>query len=109
MILDSIGAGLKDQDVLYSSNHSHNTDSNWSTDPAGLTYTLNHYKPSPPTFNNYFVIYTTNTELEGTEKIVHTLWKYGVSAAALVYKDDHWVVVHGVSTSVDPAPGAPIA
>lgn len=105
MILDSRGTGLKDQDTLYCSNHSHNI-ANWYTDPAGLTYTLNHYKPSPPTFNNYFVIYTTNTELEGTEKIVHTLWKYGVSAAALVNKGDHWVVVHGVSTSVEPAPGS---
>ena len=68
MILDSIGAGLLDQDVLYNSNHSHNTVPGWSTDPDGLNYTLNYYKPDPPTFNNYFVVYAMDSELEGEQE-----------------------------------------
>jgi hypothetical protein len=106
MILDSIGAGLLDQNVLYNSNHGHNTESSWYTDPTGLTYTLNYYKPGPPIFENYFVTYTTDTELEGSQKIVHTLWRYGIAAGVLVNTGAHWIVVHGVSTDVEPSPGS---
>ena len=104
MILDSIGAGLLDQDVLYNSNHSHNTVPGWSTDPDGLNYTLNYYKPDPPTFNNYFVVYAMDSELEGSKKIVYTLWHYGVPTGTLVLGCAHWIVVRGVSTNVEPIP-----
>lgn len=106
MILDSIGSGLLDQNNLYNSNHSHNTQSNWYTDPNGLKYTLNHYKPNPPVFNNIFVVFTRNTETEGTEKIVYTLWHYGVPTGTLVYHCGHWIVVRGVSTSKQPKAGS---
>lgn len=103
MILDSIGAGLLDQNVLYSSNHSHNTQTGWYTDPDGLSYTLNHYKP--PAFSNIFLIYAKNTEQEGSQKIVYTLWKYNVATGTLVYGNCHWIVVRGVSTDIEPVPG----
>jgi hypothetical protein len=105
MILDSIGSGLLDQNVLYNSNHSHNTQSGWYTDPDGLNYTLNFYKPNPPTFNNFFVTYAKDTEPEGSEKIVYTLWRYSVSTGTLVYGCGHWIVVRGLSTDVEPSPG----
>lgn len=105
MILDSIGSGLLDQNVLYNSNHSHNTQSGWYTDPDGLTYTLNFYKPNPPVFNNFFVRYAKDTEAEGSEKIVYTLWHYSVPTGTLVYGCGHWIVVRGVSTDVEPTPG----
>jgi hypothetical protein len=104
-ILESIGAGIQDQNVLYNSNHSHNTYSSWYSDPTGLTYTLNFYKPLPPTFNNYFVSFIKDTEAEGSKKIVYTLWHYGVSTATLVYQGDHWITVRGVSTDVEPVAG----
>ena len=106
MILDSIGSGLLDQNVLYNSNHSHNTQNNWYTDPDGLNYTLNFYKPNPPTFNNFFVIYARDTEVEGSQKIVYTLWHYGVPTWTLVYGCGHWIVVRGLSTDVEPTPGS---
>jgi hypothetical protein len=102
MILDSIGAGLLNQDVLYNSNHSHNTVPGWYTDPDGLNYTLNYYKPDPPTFNNYFVVYAMDSELEGSKKIVYTLWHYGVPTGTLVFGCAHWIVVRGASTTVEP-------
>jgi len=105
MILDKIGAGLLDQNLLYNSNHSHNTRPNWYTDPDGLNYTLNHYKPNPPIFNNYFVVFARDTELDGSQKIVYTLWHYGVPTATLVYSCGHWIVVRGLSTSVEPVAG----
>ena len=49
MVLDSIGAGLLDQDDLYADNHSHSTiDSgvNWATAPDGLQWTLNDRRPA---------------------------------------------------------------
>ena len=110
MILNSIGGGLLDQDVLYNDNHSHNTRPNWYTDPDGLTWTLNHYgNPLPPPPGHspyYFVPYRKDTEPLGSEKIVYTLWKYEVPTGTLVYHCGHWIVVRGVSTDVEPAPGA---
>ena len=67
---------------------------------------MNFYKPLPPTFNNYFVSYTKDTEAEGSKKIVYTLWHYGVSTTTLVYPGNHWVTVRGVSTDVEPLVGS---
>jgi len=57
------------------------------------------------------VVYAKPTEVEGSEKIVYTLWKYGVATGTLVMRSitggecAHWIVVRGVSTSVEPKPG----
>lgn len=107
MILHSIGAGLLDQDVLYNSNHSHNTQSGWYTDPDGLSYTLNHRKPA--TFNNGFVVFAKDTERAASKKIVYTLWKYNVAPGTLVYAWGHWIVTRGVSTDVEPTSGTTYA
>lgn len=102
MILDSIGAGIISQDTLYNSNHSHNTVGGWATDPDGLRYTLNAYGNA---YGKYFARYVSDTELAGTEQIIHTLWQYQVAPAALVLGCGHWIVIRGVSTDVEPAPG----
>ncbi len=103
MILDQIGAGLIDQTTLYNSNHSNNTHSGWATDPNGLATTLRNFRPAG--FSNTFVVYKKATEIEGSEKIVYTLYKYGVATGTLVYGCGHWVAVLGVSTSVEPKAG----
>ena len=48
MVLAEIGVNYSslDQDDLYSSNHSHNAQSNWYSDPEGIKYTLNNRKPA---------------------------------------------------------------
>lgn len=103
MILNQIGAGLLDQTTLYNSNHSHNTHSGWATDPNGLAYTLRSFRP--PGFTNTFVVFSKPSEAEGSEKIVYTLWKYGVATGTLVFGCGHWIIVRGVTTSVEPTPG----
>jgi hypothetical protein len=110
MILDQIGAGILDQTTLYNSNHSHNTHTGWATDPNGLAYTLRHFRPA--SFTNTFVVYAMPNEPQGSEKIVYTLWKYGVATGTLVFQSmtggecAHWIAVRGVSTSVEPKPGS---
>ena len=103
MILEQIGAGLLNQNTLYNSNHNNNTESGWSTDPDGLAKTLRNNRPS--NFTNTFVVYKKSTEVEGTQKIVYTIWKYSVATGTLVFGDDHWICVRGISTSIEPKPG----
>ena len=102
MILDSIGAGLLDQNTLYNSNHSHNTQSGWATDPDGLNFTLNNYKQLSPTFHSYFVIARPDTELEGSRRIIGAIEVYGFPTGTLVFGCGHWIVVRGFSTDVSP-------
>lgn len=105
MVLAEIGVPYADldQDDLYASNHSHNVQPGWATDPIGLRFTLVDRRPAG--FTNTFVVHKPTTEAEGTRKIVHTLRTYGVSPVALVYHCMHWIVVCGVQTDVDPSTG----
>jgi len=105
MVLAEIGVpytGL-DQDDLYTSNHDHNVQSGWATDPYGLRFTLRDRRPAG--FANTFVVHKPTNEAEGTRDIVYTLRVYGVSPAALVYHCRHWIVVCGAQTDVDPNSG----
>jgi hypothetical protein len=106
MILNEIGVAYADldQDDLYTSNHNHNAQPNWSTDPYGLCYTLNDRRPAS-FLPNFFVVYKALSEAEGTRDVVFTLYHYQVSPAILVYNCAHWNVVRGVQTDVDPASG----
>lgn len=107
MILNEIGVPYSDldQDDLYTSNHDHNAlPSGWYTDPYGLRYTLVDRRPAG--FTNTFVVYKRATEAEGSRDLVYTLWRYGVSPSVLVFGCAHWIVVPGVQTDVEPAPGA---
>jgi hypothetical protein len=105
MVLAEIGVGYAslDQDDLYNSNHSHNTQSGWATDPEGLKFTMVDRKPA--SFANTFVVYRKASEAEGSRKLVYTLKQYVVSPSVLVYGCAHWIVVRGVQTDVDPATG----
>lgn len=102
MILAEIGVPYSDldQDDLYTSNHDHNAQSGWYTDPIGLRYTLVDRRPAG--FHNTFVVRKPTSEAEGTRDIVYTLHKYGVSPAVLVFGCMHWIVVPGVQTDVEP-------
>ena len=104
MILDSIGAGILDQVTLYNMNHSH-SGPGWYTDANGLNYTLNYLKPAPPTFNSYFIVSALNSEIDGSQEIVRTLYYYGVATGTLVYGCGHWIAVRGVQTDMEPKPG----
>jgi hypothetical protein len=58
-----------------------------------------------PVFNSYFVVFARDTEVDGTQKIVYTIWHYGVPTDTLIYKCGYWIAVRGISTSVEPVPG----
>jgi hypothetical protein len=105
MVLAEIGVGYGslDQDDLYTSNNTHNTQPNWYSDPDGLRYTMVHRKPA--SFSNTFVVYREASEPAGSRKLVYTLEHYGVSPQVLVYGCAHWIVVCGVQTDVNPATG----
>lgn len=98
-----VGYGSLDQDDLYNSNHSHNAQSNWYSDPEGVRYTMVARKPA--SFSNTFVVYRSTSEAGGSQKLVYTLQHYGVSPIVLVYGCAHWIVVCGVQTDVNPATG----
>lgn len=106
MILAEIGVPYAnlDQDDLYTSNHNHNARSAWYTDPYGLCYTLNDRRPAS-FLPNFFVVHKRLTEAEGTRDVAFTLYHYQVSPAILVYHCQHWNVVCGVQTDVDPTTG----
>ncbi|MEA2329360.1 MAG: hypothetical protein QOE68_4319 [Thermoanaerobaculia bacterium] len=93
-----------DQIDLYDSNHAHNVQSSWYTDPYGLCYTLNDRRPAS-FLPNFFVVHKRLTEAEGTRDVAFTLYHYKVSPSVLVYNCAHWNVVCGVQTDVDPATG----
>ncbi|MEB3361000.1 MAG: hypothetical protein VKI42_02615 [Synechococcaceae cyanobacterium] len=106
MILHEIGVPYADldQDDLYTSNHNHNAQSGWYTDPYGLCYTLNDRRPAS-FLPRYFVVHKRLTEAEGTRDVAYTLYHFQVSPAVLVYHCQHWNVVRGVQTDVDPTSG----
>ncbi len=106
MILHEIGVPYTslDQDDLYTSNNSHNIQPGWATDPYGLCYTLNDRRPAS-FIPNYFVVHKRLTEAEGTRDVAYTLYHYKVSPAILVYHCQHWNVVCGLQTDVDPTTG----
>jgi hypothetical protein len=105
MVLAEIGVSHAslDQDDLYTSNHNHNAQGGWYSDPVGVCYTMVDRKPA--SFGNTFVVYRKPTEAEGSQKLVYTLQHYGVSPIVLVYGCAHWIVVCGVQTDVNPATG----
>lgn len=107
MVLSEIGVSYADldQDDLYTSNHDHNVQPGWYSDPYGVRFTLMDRKPA--SFANSFVVYKPTTEAEGTRKIVYTLQHYQVSPIVMVYGCAHWIVVRGVQTDVDPGGGGP--
>jgi hypothetical protein len=107
MVLESLGAGLLDQDDLFADNHSHSTldpGVPWSTGPDGLEWTLNDRRP--PSFNNYFALFALDTEEQISRKICWTIHHYQVAPVALVYGFDHWVVVRGFTASAQPSSSA---
>ena len=63
MVLETIGAGILDQDDLYADNHSHSLldGSGWATAPTGFSWTLNDRRPAPAS-PNYFALFALGTE-----------------------------------------------
>lgn len=105
MVLETIGAGILDQDDLYADNNGHSTiETNWYTGPDGLQWTMNDRRPAG--FGNYFALFSLDTEEQISRKICWTIHHYQVAPIALVYGWDHWLVVRGYTASAHPASSA---
>jgi len=109
MVLDSLGAGLLDQNVLYNDNHSHSTtEAGWYTAPDGLQWTMHNLEPpappGPPHYGSYdFVLFALDTEDLISRKIVWTIHNYKAAPIAMVFGSAHWIVVRGYTASAAPA------
>ncbi len=104
MALETIGAGILDQDDLYNDNHSHSTIDvgvNWATGPDGLQWTMNDRRP--PAFTNSFVLFALNSEDAISRKICWTIHHYQVAPIALVYGWAHWIVIRGYTANAHPS------
>ena len=102
MVLQTIGAGVLDQDDLYADNHSHSVaESGWATGPDGLNWTMNDRRPS--SFHNSFVLFALSNEDAISRKICWTIHHYQVAPIALVYGWAHWIVIRGYEASAAPA------
>jgi hypothetical protein len=98
MVLDELGRGLLSQNVLYNENHSHSVaELGWYTAPDGLQWTMNHRQ-----HHKYFALDALTSEDAISRKIAWTIHHYKVSAIALVYGWDHWIVVRGFSANSEP-------
>ena len=107
MVLETIGAGLLDQDDLYADNHSHSTldaGVSWATGPDGLQWTMNDRRPA--SFHNYFALFALGSEDSLSRKLCWTIHHYEVAPIALVYGWAHWIVVRGYTASAHPASSA---
>jgi hypothetical protein len=109
MVLDSLGAGLMDQNQLYTDNHAHSVaESGWASAPDGLRWTMHNYEPpapsGPPHYGSYdFVLFALGSEDAISRKLVWTIHHYQAAPIALVFGWDHWIVVRGYTASAAPA------
>jgi len=106
MVLNSIGAGLINQDNLYTDagNHTSEPFPTWYTAPDGLQWVMNDRRPAG--FNGYFALFSLNTEDAISRKLVWTIHHYQVAPIALVLNGDHWIVVRGYEASAAPTSSA---
>jgi hypothetical protein len=99
MVLAQIGAGLLDQDSLYSDNNSHSVaETGWYTAPDGLTWTLNDRDPG----THYFVDFALTSEDLISRKLCWTIEHYQVAPVALVFGSAYWIVIRGYEASAAP-------
>jgi hypothetical protein len=99
MVLESIGAGLIDQDPLFSEIQAHSAADPgmiWFSAPDGLTCTLNNRKPA--SFLDTFKLWVLDSEEAISRKICWAIQR-GVAPIALIEGGAHWLVVVGFTAS----------
>jgi hypothetical protein len=105
MVLDSVGAGLLNQDDLYTDERNHTSElASWYNPPDGLQWVMNDRRPAG--FGGWFALFALNTEDAISRKLVWTIHHYQVAPIALVLKGDHWIAVRGYEASAAPTSSA---
>ena len=98
MVIEAVGGPLVSQPSLYKDAHGHGTQdtkSAWWSPPDGVEYTAEKHT------SLQFDLAVETGELRLTRRLVWSLYS-GFPPVALVYGDDHWVVVVDYDVSTDP-------
>ena len=103
MVLNSIGVSLPTlrQDVLISSTNPPTVaESDWSSPPDGLAWTMQTI--APLSFRNLFDVVRVSSEEAISRKICWSIHHNGLAPIALVYGHEHWIVVTGYTADQAP-------
>jgi hypothetical protein len=101
MVLDSVGAGLIDQGVLFNSNTILGVaEAGWFSPPDGLASTMQAHAPTP--LSNLFDVIALPSEDALSRKLCWSIHNHGIAPIALVFGDAHWIVVTGYTASATP-------
>ena len=104
MILEGYPGGVEHtftQAYIWSRIQAHKDDPgiNWATDPDGLRDTLMELGGDPGVYWN---IFTDNDPQDLMYSVVYWMTRVRFPTAALVYGFQHWIVIDGFTTDVDP-------
>ena len=101
MVLESIGAGIIDQEVLYTGCQRCSADDrkHWDSAPDGLVCTLNQHRPA--SFPGSFRLWELPSEEAISRKLCWAIER-GVAPVALTSGGSHWIVVVGYEASALP-------
>lgn len=102
MVLDSMAAGLQNQDLLYTDARNHTAElASWFNPPDGLQWLMNDRRPAG--FAGWFALFSLDAEDALSRKLIWTLHHHRSAPIALVFGGDHWVVVRGYDATAAPA------
>lgn len=102
MVLESIGAGRIDQEVLYTNCQACSADDpgrHWDSAPDGLVCTLNQRRPA--SFPGSFRLWELPSEEAISRKLCWAIER-GVAPIVLIAGGSHWIVVVGYEASALP-------
>jgi hypothetical protein len=103
MVLESIGAGRIDQEVLYTSCQACSADDpgrHWDSAPDGLVCTLNQRRPA--SFPGSFRLWELPSEEAISRKLCWAIER-GVAPIVMIAGGSHWIVVVGYEASAVPS------
>jgi hypothetical protein len=102
MLLESIGAGLLDQGILFNECNACSAGDpgkDWFSAPDGLTCTLNQHRPQG--YPGSFRLWELQSEVDASRMICWAI-ENGVAPIASVFGGRHWIVVVGFESSRAP-------
>lgn len=93
----------REQTAIYTSIQSHKQDNGFYTDPDGLRDAIMELNP-PPAAGHFAIFSDTNRDVV-MHSMLYWMAQRNYPSAALINGGDHWVVVTGYQTDIDPRTG----
>lgn len=100
---DAASRVCKEQTTIYNTIQSHKQDNGFYTDPDGLRDTIMQLNP-PPAAGHFAIFSDTNRDVV-MHSMLYWMAQRNYPSAALINGGDHWVVVTGYQTDIDPRTG----